>query len=305
MYLLISCFFSFITLSCYALLAIPTAKKAAAQKRIQLYLTDRSLSSDIAVDPVAESFMERMIKPSWKNAKLKYQKKLNKEKATKLETKLLQAGQPMGVSPIEFKLVQWFLMVFLTLLVIAFAFFVQLGLMKVLLLLVLTVSAGLILPKIYLNSKARKRTTLALKELPDTLDLLTISLEAGLGFDAALSKVVSKKKGILSEEFKFCLEEIRLGNTRKEALNNINLRLPLEELRGLIYSIVQAEKLGIGMVKVLKVQTEDIRERRKQKAEEKAMKAPIKMLFPLILFIFPTLFVVLLSPAILQFMEAM
>lgn len=306
MYLLIVCFFFFITLSCYSLLAIPAAKTYDTQKRIQLYLTNHSApQSAAAVEEEVGSFIERMVKPSWKNVKRKYQKKLNKEKASKLETKILQAGQPMGISPIEFKIIQWFLIALLILLAGASMFLLHIGFLKGVMLLILSVGAGVILPKFYLSSRASKRMATALKELPDTLDLLTISLEAGLGFDAALSKVVSKKKGVLSEEFKLCLEEIRLGRTRREALNDINLRLPLEELRGLIYSIIQAEKLGIGMVTVLKVQTEDIRELRKQKAEEKAMKAPIKMLFPLVLFIFPTLFVVLLGPAILQLMETM
>ncbi|WP_337019521.1 type II secretion system F family protein, partial [Oceanobacillus massiliensis] len=153
--------------------------------------------------------------------------------------------------------------------------------------------------------KIQKRSQIAGKELPDILDLLTISLEAGLGFDAALSKVVSKKQGEVIKEFKIALEEMRLGQTRKEALNSINDRLSSSELKGLIYNIIQAEKLGVGMVSVLRVQTEEIREYRRQKAEETAMKAPIKMMFPLVLFIFPTLFIVLLGPAMIQLLGSL
>lgn len=124
-----------------------------------------------------------------------------------------------------------------------------------------------------------------------------------IGFDAALHQVVAKKDGILAQEFKTVLEEMRLGKTRKEALTGLSDRIVSVELRAFAASIIQAEKLGVGMVSVLRVQTEDLRLARKQKAEEKAMKAPIKMMFPLVLFIFPTLFIILLGPAVLQLME--
>lgn len=141
---------------------------------------------------------------------------------------------------------------------------------------------------------------LALREFPDILDLLTVSLEAGLGFDAAITKVVSKKEGVLANEFHRSLEEIRLGKTRREALSGIRDRLEVDSIKAFISSVLQAEKLGIGMVQVLRVQSNEVREQRRQRAEEAAMKAPIKMLFPLVLFIFPSLFIVLLGPAIIQ-----
>ncbi|WP_175578084.1 type II secretion system F family protein [Indiicoccus explosivorum] len=306
MLLLLVSFFLFITLSCYAVFAFPMAKRSRTQSRIQNYFALTPAAADLPpVEEKAGSFMERMVKPAWKNAKKTYQKKLNKEKADELETRLLQAGQPFGFSPIEFKLFQSLLTFLGILLAGGAALLFQTGFLKGMLLVLLTAVGGVVIPKMYLNSLIGKRKVAALKELPDMLDLLVISLEAGLGFDAALSKVTSKKQGVLSDEFRICLEEIRLGKTRKDALNGINGRLAFEELRGLITSIIQAEKLGIGMVTVLKVQTEDVREKRKQRAEEKAMKAPIKMLFPLVLFIFPTLFVILLSPAAIQFMEIM
>ncbi|WP_054636872.1 type II secretion system F family protein [Thalassobacillus sp. C254] len=215
----------------------------------------------------------------------------------------MQAGQPFNLSPVEFKIYQLFLFLLLPAIGAGYGLLIGAEMVLVLLFAFAGTGASLIFPKHYLKRKAQKRSKLAFKELPDTIDLLTISLEGGLGFDAALSKVVSKKKGVLADEFKICLEEIRLGKTRKEALSNINNRIVLDELKSLVYNIVQAEKLGIGMVSVLRVQTEDIREKRRQKAEEAAMKAPVKMLFPLVLFIFPTLFIILLGPAVLQIIE--
>jgi tight adherence protein C len=289
----------------YAMLAIQSSKKVHMQKRIEFFFgkSTHALLPEEEGD-VQESFPERVMKPVWRSFKLKLQRSLNRDKADKLELRLAQAGNPFGLSAVEFKIIQSSILILLPLIGFGFSLMLHLENQIKFLIFMLLLIAGAIVPGYYLKTKKLNRGKIALKELPDTLDLLTISLEAGLGFDAALSKVVSKKKGVLSEEFTFALEEIRIGKTRKEALVGIQERLPAEELKNLIYSIIQAEKLGIGMVSVLRVQTEEIREKRKNRAEEAAMKAPIKMLFPLVLFIFPTLFIILLGPAILQFMES-
>ncbi len=289
----------------YAILAIQTSKKIHMEKRIKFFFEKTAhvpLGENEA--EIQESFSERVLMPLWKNLKIKFQKSLDKEKANQLELRLAQAGYPFGWSAIEFKIIQTFILVFMPIIGFGFTYMLNLENHLKLLFSMLSFIVGFIGPSMYLKSKMQKRNKEALKELPDTLDLLTISLEAGLGFDAALSKVVSKKSGVLSDEFTFALEEIRIGKTRKEALGGIQERLQIDELKNLIYSIIQAEKLGIGMVSVLRVQTEEIRGKRKNRAEEAAMKAPIKMLFPLVLFIFPTLFIILLGPAILQFMES-
>lgn len=299
MLLLITGVFIVISLLTASLL-VYAAEKAQARQRIQLFVTEYG-----SAVPVEEetSFYQRMIAPLWKKTKKKQQRKWNKQKARELEIKLLKAGQPFGLSPVAFQLLQKTLLLVLPLLGIGFALLFQAGMAVIFLFAVIGFAAALLYPKQLLSSRTKARSKQALKEMPDTLDLLTISLEAGLGFDAALSKVVEKKSGILAQEFKIYLEEIRLGKTRRNALDTINERVELEELKALIYSINQAEKLGIGMVSVLRVQTEDIREKRKQRAEEAAMKAPVKMLFPLVIFIFPTIFIILLGPAALQMMD--
>jgi tight adherence protein C len=177
----------------------------------------------------------------------------------------------------------------------------QFGSSGVVLLVILGFSIAGLGPNYYLHRKSKQRNRLALKELPDILDLLTVSLEAGLGFDSALSKLIAKKQGIVTSEFRRCLEEIRLGKTRREALTGVKERLDLDEIKSFVSGILQAEKLGIGMVQVMRVQSQEVREQRKQRAEEAAMKAPIKMLFPLVLFIFPCLFIVLLGPVVIEF----
>ena len=135
--------------------------------------------------------------------------------------------------------------------------------------------------------------------IPDTLDLLTISVRAGLGFDAALGRVVEKLKGPLSDEFRRALAEVRVGKARREALRDIVPRTEVTPLTNFIGAIIQAEQLGVSISKVLQVQSEQLRIERRQRAEEQAAKAPIKMLFPLVGCIFPSLFIVILGPAII------
>ncbi|MCL6538652.1 MAG: type II secretion system F family protein [Acidothermus sp.] len=132
------------------------------------------------------------------------------------------------------------------------------------------------------------------------IDLLTVCVEAGLGFDGALLKVAERKEGILPKEFYHLLQEINMGKPRREALKDLAAKLEVEEFSSLAGAIVVADRLGISIGNVLRAQAEAIRRKRRQRAEEKAMKAPVKMLFPLVFFIFPAVFLVLLGPAVLK-----
>jgi tight adherence protein C len=158
---------------------------------------------------------------------------------------------------------------------------------------------GYVLPEFWLGGRVRARQKAILLQIPDALDLLTISVRAGLGFDAALGKVVEKLKGPLVDEFRRALAEVRVGKARREALRDIVPRTEVQPLTNFIGAIIQAEQLGVSISKVLQVQSEQLRIERRQRAEEQAAKAPIKMLFPLVGCIFPSLFVVILGPAII------
>jgi len=162
---------------------------------------------------------------------------------------------------------------------------------------------GYIFPEFWLGGRVRKRQKLILLGLPDALDLLTISVRAGLAFDAALGKVVEKMKGPLVDEFRRALAEVRVGKARRDALRDIVPRTDVQPLTNFIGAIIQAEQLGVSISKVLQVQSEQLRIERRQRAEEQAAKAPIKMLFPLVGCIFPSLFIVILGPAIILIME--
>jgi tight adherence protein C len=158
---------------------------------------------------------------------------------------------------------------------------------------------GYIAPEFWLGRKVKARQKAILLMIPDALDLLTISVRAGLGFDAALGKVVEKLQGPLSDEFRRALAEVRVGKARRDALRDIVPRTEVTPLTNFIGAIIQAEQLGVSISKVLQVQSEQLRIERRQRAEEQAAKAPIKMLFPLVGCIFPSLFIVILGPAII------
>jgi tight adherence protein C len=165
------------------------------------------------------------------------------------------------------------------------------------------VAFGYTAPEFWLGGRVRKRQKAILMMIPDSLDLLTISVRAGLGFDAALGRVVEKLKGPLSDEFRRALAEVRVGKARREALRDIVPRTEVQPLTNFIGAIIQAEQLGVSISKVLQVQSEQLRIERRQRAEEQAAKAPIKMLFPLVGCIFPSLFIVILGPAIILIIQ--
>lgn len=157
---------------------------------------------------------------------------------------------------------------------------------------------GAFLPFGYLNSLIRKRQTAITKQLPEVLDLLSISVQAGLSFDGAVRKIVDRMTGPIIDEFKRMLQDVRMGAPRARALQAISTRCDVEDMYLFITSVVQAERLGTSMGRTLINQADNMRERRRQRAKAAALKAPIKMLFPLVLFIFPALFVVILVPPI-------
>jgi len=175
---------------------------------------------------------------------------------------------------------------------------------KLLLILVFTV-LGYFLPDLLIRSKINGRQKQVRKAMPDALDLLTIYVEAGLGFDAAMSKVHEKWDNELSMAFGRVIREIQLGKLRRDALRDMADRIGLAEMTSFIAAVVQSEMLGVSMAKVLRIQSDQMRVRRRQYAEEQAHKAPIKMIFPMGLLIFPALMIVLLTPAFLRLSGAL
>lgn len=155
----------------------------------------------------------------------------------------------------------------------------------------------------YLLSKAKGRRSQIVSDLPDVLDLITVSVEAGLSFDGAIDRVASEASGPLAYEFSLTLKELRMGKTRRDSLRRLSERCEVPDLTTLVGSIIQADELGVAIGKILRLQSEQMRERRKQRARENSMKAPIKMLFPLLFFIFPSILIVLIGPALIRLTE--
>jgi tight adherence protein C len=160
-----------------------------------------------------------------------------------------------------------------------------------------------VLPDMALTFRARSRNETIRSELPDVLDLLAVSVEAGLGFDGAVQKVTEHMRGPLVDEFSLALGEMRVGESRADALRHLSERVDAAEMAAFVRAIIQADQLGIALGRILRVQAADARHRRQAAAEEKAMKAPIKMLFPTVLFIFPAMFVVILGPAMISLLD--
>jgi tight adherence protein C len=162
----------------------------------------------------------------------------------------------------------------------------------------------LTLPDTLLQRKITQRQTIIRKSLPETIDLLVVSVEAGMGFDGAVSKVVAKMQGPLSQELEYALHEMRLGKSRMQALKDMAARIGLPELTTFVAAVYQADQLGVSIARVLHVQSHTIRTARVQRIREIAATLPVKMLFPLVFFIFPAIFVVMLGPGIIRILKA-
>jgi tight adherence protein C len=162
---------------------------------------------------------------------------------------------------------------------------------------------GYILPVMSMKSRIRRRQDSIVKALPDALDLLVICVEAGLGFDAAMGKVYEKWDNELAIAFGRVLREIQLGKLRREALRDMSLRMDVPDVNAFTAAIIQADQLGVSMAKILRVQSDQMRTKRRQRAQEKAHQAPVKMMIPMVLLIFPSIWIVLLGPAVIQVMS--
>jgi tight adherence protein C len=163
---------------------------------------------------------------------------------------------------------------------------------------------GFLFPDLWLSGRMRARQKAIFRAMPDALDLLTICVEAGLGFDAAMSKVHEKWENDLALEFGRVIQEIRLGKLRRDALRDMAERLGVPEMTSFVAAVIQSEQLGVSMAKVLRIQSDQMRVRRRQMAEEEAHQAPIKMVFPIALLIFPSLLIILLGPAGLRLLSS-
>jgi tight adherence protein C len=247
---------------------------------------------------LSEPFSERVIKPMLRTVANVFARLTPRRNMEAIQQNLDLAGNPYGWSPVEFTGLRLASALVCAGLGFGLTFLGRAALRNQLFATALAGALGYFAPTIWLTLKINNRKGEILRALPDALDLLTISVEAGLGFDAAMSKVAEKWDNELSQAFTRVLVEIQMGTLRREALRKMADRAGVPELTSFVAAIIQADQLGVSLARVLHIQSEQMRIRRRQRAEELANQAPIKMMIPLVFLIFPALFVVLLGPAL-------
>ena len=280
----------FIGLRTYAPVAGPVAMRLRA--------LDALAESRTALDEeLAKPFSQRILSPLTGSVAARLTRFTPQAIRRMVEEKLNAAGGLNGMGSNEFLLLTLFLSTALPLGSALLMMMAQAPLHQVIGISLYALAGGAYLPFFILRRKIKSRRHSMVRDLPDVLDLLTVSVEAGLGFDGALHKLSEKMSGALVDEFTRLLNEIRVGVPRRNALVAMAGRCSVEDVSVFVTSLVQADQLGVGIGNVLRVQSAAMREKRRQRAQEAAMKAPVKMLLPLVLFIFPTIFVILLGPA--------
>ncbi len=242
-------------------------------------------------------FRDRVLTPFFTNISNFLNRRMPRQTMERLRMRLEMAGNPGNMQPGAFMVLQ----VVTTIVVAVLAWIIMGGQLLYVLLLALV---GYILPTIWLNGRVNSRKKAIVKALPDAIDLLTISVEAGLGFDLAMQRVVEKWDNELSREFARVLADVRLGKNRRDGLRELVGRTGVPDLSAFVAAVIQADQLGVSIAKILRVQSDQLRIRRRQRAEELAHQAPIKMLFPLVFLVFPSMFVVILGPAVPLVWEA-
>ena len=294
---------AFITIALLVLGLTLKSEEAVMRQRIQTHAAAAAGTAGVqssVEQEMAVPFSQRILLPFLRRAAGFAERFTSSGAVRSAEERLETAGRPWGLGAKEF----------VGLKVLSVVAFVILGLVAVKLLnvafvlkvgaFVLLMFIGFVLPDYLLDRSIAERQSKIRRALPDTLDLLTVSVEAGLGLDAAMQKVVEKLKGPLTDELRTALQEMRIGKMRIDALRDSAKRAKVPELTSFVAAVYQADQLGVPISKVLRVQSASLRSQRAQRARETAAKLPVKMLFPLVFFIFPALFIVTLGPGVIQ-----
>jgi tight adherence protein C len=277
---------------------MPQRRRAIALKRAAAYGSVRNEHEQEIV-----RFKERVLVPAVERLAALALRINPKASADAIGSRLIAAGLSSRITPAQFLAVKSGAALLGAVAAVVFGFTVA-AIAGVVLAPVFA-GFGFFAPETFLTLKIKQRRERIRSELPDALDLLAVSVEAGLGLDGAIAKLTEHMEGALVDEFALTLGEMRIGESRPDALKKMAERVPAPELAAFVRSVLQADQLGISLGRILRVQAADSRLRRQAAAEEKAMKAPIKMMFPTALFIFPAMFIVILGPAVLNFTHSL
>lgn len=279
----------------------------------QLVLKDRFRQIEIIMtqknklefnEDLEKDFSARILNPMKSRFSTMIQKYTPLKQISTIERKLDYAGRPYNWNASDYLTYQYGTTIAIAVFALVIAWLSGASVINRIMALLLGFIGGYIFFEMIMENRIRTRKKEIEKALPDVLDLMTVSIEAGLGFDAAMQRVVEKAKGPIAEEFDETLQEMRMGKTRREALQDLGIRTGVVDLSRFVESLVQADQLGVSLGNVLRNQSDQMRILRRQRVQEQAMKAPVKMLIPMVLFIFPCIFIIILAPAIIQFANA-
>lgn len=278
---------------------------ALAELRDALETADGEFVEDRFTDWLAQPLPLRLLEPAGRWVAARAASLLPRNHLDRLRTKLVRAGVAARFAPEEFLAVQ--VVAVVGGLVLAALLLTNSGIegSRRIAAAVLGVVIGAIAPNAWLSRNREERVRSIQRDLPDVLDLMAISVEAGVGLEGALEVAVRNFDTPLARELSHTLREMRLGLTRREALQNLRNRVDVPELSGFVMSLLQADALGMPLGRVLRTQAHDLRDRRRQTARETAAKLPVKMLFPMVVFILPSIFVIALGPAALDLIRAL
>ena len=258
----------------------------------------KSIDSELSMP-----LFKRVIRPMLDSAGRMVLKITPGEIVASFEKKVLMAGNPYKLSAKDWINMQAVAVFCLPLATISAGYCINARISTLIFVSLVEACAGLILPGFILSKKIGERQKKITNSLPDIIDMLTVSVEAGLGFDGALAKVIEKMPGPVSEEFDIVLQEVKVGKPKKDALKDMVNRVCVQDMGTFIGSIIQAEQFGVSIGNVLRIQSEQMRQKRKQRAQEKAMKAPVKMVLPMVIFILPVIFSVLIGPIVIRMID--
>jgi tight adherence protein C len=279
-----------------------TNTAAMVQQRLQVYGGGEQRPLTMEELELQRPFTERFLRPAIVRLGTIMSRSTPQKARQDLQNKLDLAGRPGNLTPEDFAAVRLVAAAVMAAIGLGIGFLLQ---STVYLVLALAIGAilGYYLPTLWLKQKVDARRLEIQKGLPDAMDLLVIAVDAGLGFDAALARVTDKYKNALSDEFAKVLREVNLGRPRLEAMDEMGRSSGVEDLHNFIQAVIQSEQFGTGIGKILRIQADEMRRKRRQRAQEKAAQATLKMMLPMVGCIFPTLWIVLLGPAVLILMK--
>lgn len=291
------------TLYLYFYLVYSFVNKEKLVVKSRLNSISRKTKKSHLDEELNQPLISRILKPLADDITKVFLKVTPREIIYNFEKKIIMAGNPYNFSIREWTNLIVGIVIFLPLITIVIGFLWSADPLRIVILVGLEIISGLMLPNLILTKKMQDRKNEILKTLPDVIDLLTVSVEAGLGFDGALAKVVEKSQGQTANEFSTVIQEMKMGKPKRDALKEMSNRVGLTDMTTFVGAVIQADQLGVSIGNVLRIQSEQMRQKRRQRAQEKAMKAPIKMLIPMVLFIFPTIFTVLIGPVIIKMVD--